>query len=71
MVASRNLLVDSHCHIDFPDFSEDLDSVLQRAAENGVAYLLCVSVELQKFKRIKALTDEAVKSSGHTIFSSS
>ena len=55
-MASPNLLVDSHCHIDFPDFSEDLDGVLERAAEKDVAYLLCVSVELGKFQRIKALT---------------
>ena len=55
-MTSSHLLVDSHCHIDFPDFSEDLDAVLERAAENGVAYLLCVSVELEKFQRIKALT---------------
>ena len=55
-MASPNLLVDSHCHIDFPDFSEDLDGVLERAAENDVAYLLCVSIELEKFQRIKALT---------------
>ena len=55
-MTSSHLLVDSHCHIDFPDFSEDLDGVLERAAENGVAYLLCVSVELEKFQRIKALT---------------
>ena len=55
-MAPPNLLVDSHCHIDFPDFSEDLDGVLERAAEKDVAYLLCVSVELEKFQRIKALT---------------
>ena len=55
-MASPNLLVDSHCHIDFPDFSADLDEVLKRAAEKDVAYLLCVSVELEKFQRIKALT---------------
>ena len=56
-MAPPNLLVDSHCHIDFPDFSEDLDGVLERAAEKDVAYLLCVSVELEKFQRIKSLTD--------------
>ena len=55
-MASPGPLVDSHCHIDFPDFSEDLDGVLERAAEKDVAYLLCVSVELEKFQRIKALT---------------
>jgi TatD DNase family protein len=50
-------LVDSHCHIDFPDFSEDLDAVLERAAKNDVGYLLCVSVDLEKFDGIKALTE--------------
>ena len=55
-MALSHLLVDSHCHIDFPDFSEDLDGVLERASKHGVAYLLCVSIELEKFQRIKALT---------------
>ena len=55
-MVSRYLLVDSHCHIDFPDFSEDVDKVLERAAENGVGHLLCVSVDLENFDRIKALT---------------
>jgi TatD DNase family protein len=56
-MASTNLLVDSHCHIDFPDFSEDLEGVLLRAKENEVAYLLCVSVELERFQGIKELTE--------------
>ena len=30
-----SLLVDSHCHVDFPEFSEDLVAVLKRASENG------------------------------------
>jgi len=64
-MSSPHLLVDSHCHIDFPDFSEDLDMVLERAAANGVAYLLCVSVDLGQFSRIKALTQ-----THHHIFSS-
>jgi TatD DNase family protein len=55
-VEISNILVDSHCHIDFVDFSSDLDEVLQRAAENGVVYLLCVSVELERFHHIRTLT---------------
>ena len=55
-MALPDLLVDSHCHIDFPEFSEDLNEVLERAIESGVAYLLCVSVEFQQFQRIKVLT---------------
>lgn len=58
-MTKRNILVDSHCHIDFSDFSEDLDDVLERAKNNGVAYMLCVSVELQNFERIKVLTESS------------
>lgn len=55
-MASPYTLVDSHCHLDFPEFAEDLDAVIERALQNGVAYLLCVSVDLRHFSRIKALT---------------
>ncbi len=34
------MLVDSHCHIDFPDFAEDLPGVLERAFEADVGHLL-------------------------------
>ena len=44
------MLVDSHCHIDFPDLHEDLDGVLDRAKAAGVGYLLCVSVNLEDLK---------------------
>ena len=33
------MLVDSHCHLDFPDFGDDLDGVLARAAQAGVGTL--------------------------------
>ena len=46
------MLVDSHCHIDFPDLREDLDGVLDRAKAAGVGYLLCVSVNLEDLKNI-------------------
>ena len=46
------MLVDSHCHIDFPDLREDLDGVLDRAKAAGVGYLLCVSVNLEDLQNI-------------------
>ena len=46
------ILVDSHCHIDFPELYENLGAVLERAKAAGVGYLLCVSVNLEDLKNI-------------------
>ena len=43
------MFVDSHCHINFPDFANDLDGVLDRMAESKVEKALCVSVNLGTF----------------------
>lgn len=48
-------LVDSHCHIDFPDLAADTPGVLARMAANGVTHALCVSVNLEDFPRVHAL----------------
>mgnify|MGYP001272483632 CR=1 FL=1 len=51
-------LVDSHCHINFPDFENDLCHVLTRADSNGVEYLLCVCVDLADIPQIIYLTEK-------------
>jgi TatD DNase family protein len=45
-------LVDSHCHIDFPQLGPEVGEVLDRARAAGVAHLLCVSVNLEDFPGI-------------------
>ena len=45
-------LVDSHCHIDFEPLSAEFPEVLERAAANDVAYMLCVSVNLEDYPGI-------------------
>ena len=52
------MLVDSHCHIDFPELAADLDAVLALMAANGVGRALCVSVTLQDFPRIQKIVGE-------------
>ncbi|MBS0346028.1 MAG: TatD family hydrolase [Proteobacteria bacterium] len=51
------MLVDSHCHIDFPDLIEDEAGVLARMADNGVTHALCVSVKLETLPGILALAE--------------
>lgn len=45
-------IVDSHCHINFEDLREDFDGLLQRAADNQVTHMLCVSVNLEDFPEV-------------------
>jgi TatD DNase family protein len=42
MPAERLMLVDSHCHLDFPDFADDLDAIVERAIDAGVSHMLTI-----------------------------
>ncbi|MFZ9496360.1 MAG: TatD family hydrolase, partial [Candidatus Methylopumilus sp.] len=44
--------VDSHCHINFPELYENIDSILFKMASNKVTHALCVSVTLDKLPDI-------------------
>ncbi|MBP02129.1 MAG: LuxR family transcriptional regulator [Rhodospirillaceae bacterium] len=46
------MLVDSHCHLDFPDFEKDLPSVLDRAREGGVGHFLTICTHITKFQQV-------------------
>jgi TatD DNase family protein len=48
-------LVDSHCHINFDPLGEETGAVLQRARENGVQHMLCVSVNLEDYPQVLEL----------------
>jgi len=48
-------IIDSHCHINFPELGEDIEGVLKRMEENNVAKALCVSVQLEKLDEILGL----------------
>ena len=46
------MLVDSHCHLDFPELRADLDGVMRRMAEGGVDYALTISTTLATFPAV-------------------
>lgn len=51
------MLVDSHCHLDFPDLIGRLPDVLQRMRENQVAAAVCIGVNLEDFPKVLALAE--------------
>jgi TatD DNase family protein len=53
-----SLLVDSHCHLDFPELAADIPGALAEMAENGVSHALCVSVTLEDFPKVRALAEQ-------------
>jgi TatD DNase family protein len=50
-------LVDSHCHLDFPEFEGKLAEVREEMRANGVTHALCISVELAGFPKVLSLAE--------------
>jgi TatD DNase family protein len=51
------MLVDSHCHLDFPDFAAELDAVVARARAAGIKRLVTVSTRVRKMDGLLAIAD--------------
>ena len=52
------MLVDSHCHLDFPELANDTPGVLAEMRDHGVSHALCVAVTLEDFPKVKALAEQ-------------
>ena len=52
------MIVDSHCHLDYPNLYNKLDEVLKRAEINKVKKLLTICTTLQSFEKIKKITSK-------------
>jgi TatD DNase family protein len=51
------MLIDSHAHLEMPDFKKDLEAVIQRAKESGVEYIFTVGTEKKDWKRAVEIAD--------------
>jgi len=51
------MLVDSHCHLEFPDFSDDLDGLVSRAAAAGVGHMVTVSTRVRRLNELLAIAE--------------
>lgn len=45
-------LIDSHCHLDFAAFDDDIDDVIQRAHENNITDIIIPGVQVDSWSRI-------------------
>lgn len=52
------MLVDSHCHLDFPDFTEERAALVARAKAAGVERMVTISTRVKRFAQVLAIAEE-------------
>ena len=50
--------IDTHCHLDAPEFAADVAAVRERARERGVAHCVLPAVQVRDFERVRALAHQ-------------
>jgi TatD DNase family protein len=50
-------IIDSHCHLDFPDFAGDLDAVVERARAAGVERMITIGTRVSKAAGVAAIAE--------------
>ena len=57
LIGSKAMLVDSHCHLDFPDFAEDLDGIVARAETAGIGRIVTISTRVKRLAGLLAIAE--------------
>jgi TatD DNase family protein len=52
------MLVDSHCHLDFPDFADALDGVVARARTQGVGRIVTISTRIRRLPQLLSIAEQ-------------
>jgi TatD DNase family protein len=51
------MLIDSHCHLDFPDFAPERDAIVARAKAAGVGRMITIGTHVSKFAQVLAVAE--------------
>jgi TatD DNase family protein len=51
------MLIDSHCHLDFPDFATELDAVVARARNAGIERMVTISTRVARYSEVLAIAE--------------
>ena len=51
------MIVDSHCHLDFPDFAAELDAVVARARAAGVGRMVTIGTRVRRSGEVRAIAE--------------
>jgi TatD DNase family protein len=54
---AENFLVDSHCHLDFPDLNSELDAVVTRARDAGIGRMVTISTRVKRHDQVRAIAE--------------
>ena len=52
------MLIDSHCHLDFPDFASELDAVVARARAAGIGRMVTISTRVRQHAQVLAVAEK-------------
>jgi len=52
------MLIDTHCHLDFPDFESERDAIIERARDAGVSQMVTISTRVKRLETILAIAEK-------------
>lgn len=52
------MLVDSHCHLDFADFADERDAIVQRALDHDIRRMVTICTRVRRFEAIVAIAEQ-------------